>query len=89
MADGCDMRLQRFSLRSAGCKALLSSIGVRAMLRAKGETVRSKAAGMYGAKGYGVRIKQGATRARAIVYTADRHAMASNRKHNTLKKASS
>lgn len=89
MADGVDVKLKKFSLVSAGCKALLSSVGVRAMLRVKGEMVRSKAAGMYGAKGYGVRVKQGATRARAIVYTADRHAMASNRKHNTLKKASS
>lgn len=67
--------------------ALLKSPLVKAALLAKGSVIQSRAQNMFGAKSYGLKVKVGQTRARAIVYTADMHAMLSNAKHNTLKKA--
>lgn len=66
---------------------LLKGERIQKRLLAQAEKIRARAASMYGAKSYGVRIKVGQTRARAIVYTASRHAMRSNISHNTLQKA--
>lgn len=67
--------------------AVLKSGAVQAMLLAKAQGIAARANGMHGAKGYGVKVKVGQTRARAIVYTGNRHTMRSNIKHNTLQKA--
>ena len=66
---------------------ILKSGAVQAMLMAKAQIIATRANGMYGAKGYGAKIKIGQTRARAIVYTGNKHTMRSNIKHNTLQKA--
>lgn len=68
-------------------KAILSSPAVKALIKAKAEHIANKANAMYGAKGYGVKVKQGQTRARAYIYTGNRQTIYSNRKHNTLQKA--
>lgn len=67
--------------------AVLKSGSVQAMLLAKAQVIATRANGMYGAKGYKAKIKVGQTRARAIVYTGDKHTIRSNFKHNTLQKA--
>lgn len=72
---------------SSKLAALCKQKGVVKRLETKGEEIRSRAAGMFGAHNYGVRTKEGATRTRVIVYTGDKHAVRSNRVHNTLKKA--
>ena len=67
--------------------SFLKSGAVQAMLLAKAQRIAARANGMHGAKGYGAKIKVGQTRARAIVYTGDRHTIRSNIKYNTLQKA--
>lgn len=67
--------------------AVLKSGAVQAMLLAKAQGIAARANGMHGAKGYGAKIKVGQTRARAIVYTGNKHTMRSNIKYNTLQKA--
>lgn len=82
-----DMRLDRFDFSSSYAKATLRGPIARSLVQSKGEQVRARAASMYGASGYGMRVRVGSTRVRAFVYTADLHAMRSNRLHNTLRKA--
>lgn len=66
---------------------LLKSKPVENMAKAHAEKIRAAAASMFGATNYGVKVIKGQTRSRAIVYTGDKHAVNSNKKHNTLKKA--
>lgn len=66
---------------------ILKSVAIQAMLLAKAQIIATRANGMYGARGYGAKVKVGQTRARAIVYTGNKHTMRSNIKHNTLQKA--
>ncbi|NPD32253.1 hypothetical protein HLV35_03095 [Eggerthellaceae bacterium zg-997] len=87
MDSGLRVGLDRLVLRRSAASSLARSrVAERAVLR-QAEKVRARAASMYGASGYGVRVKQGRTRVRAIVYTADAHAIRSNFKHSTLAKA--
>lgn len=68
--------------------AILNGPGVMALVDSKADAIRSKAAGMHGAKKYGKKpARPGRGSAHAVVFTGDRYAMRSNRKHNTLAKA--
>lgn len=87
MADRIDMKLEKLELSSAGCKAILNGGPVLGMLDEQGEKVRGRASSMYNASAYGKTTRAGASRGHSFVYTADKHAMASNRVHNTLSKA--
>ena len=71
----------------AFARALLRSAPVAGVVLGLGRKVQAMASSMYGATGYGVKTKVGQSRVRAIVYTADRHAIRSNFRHNTLRKA--
>jgi hypothetical protein len=81
------VKLERYEPNRAFKRALLTSGPVRSLVANHGEQIRSRAAGMFGATAYGVHVKTGQERVHAFVYTADRHAMASNVKHNTLLKS--
>ena len=83
---GVGMRLDRYQ-PSRSLRAILCSAPVAALLKGHGDQIRARAASMYGATGYGCRVKVGKTRAHAVVYTGDAHAIRSNHLHNTLKKA--
>lgn len=67
--------------------AILKSARMRALVYSKAQEIASRANGMYGAHGYGAKVKDGSTRVRGIVYTGDLHSIRSNHKHNTLQKA--
>lgn len=69
------------------CADLLKSGATAALLRREAEKVRARASSMFPGASYGVRVKTGKARAHAFVHTADRAAIASNRRHNTLKKS--
>lgn len=66
---------------------ILKSSRVRALVYSKAQEIASRANGMYGASGYGAKVKDGSARVRGIVYTGDLHSIRSNHKHNTLQKA--
>lgn len=82
MADGV-----RYVPNRAFARSVLRSPAVAALCLSVGRGIQGDAASMYGATNYGLKVKYGARRVRAIVYTADRHAIRSNFRHNTLRKA--
>jgi len=79
--------LEKYKRNGGFAAAILKGGVASGAVMARGEAVRRKAASMYGAENYGLRLKRGSKRVRAVVYTADRYAMNSNRLHNTLAKA--
>lgn len=86
-SGGVKVTLDSFRPSSAFALALLRGPVAERLVRARGELVRARAASMYGATGYGLRVKVGARRVRALVHTSDLHAMRSNMLHQTLRKA--
>lgn len=80
-------KLDRYAPSNSGIKALLKGNVAESIVRTQANRVRARARSMFGAKSYGVRVKVGANRVRGFVYTADKYAMRSNLKHNTLAKA--
>ena len=87
MASSCKVTLDRFKPSEAFARQVLRGPVAKRLVRTAGERVRARASSMYGAKGYGLKVKVGSKRVRAYVYTADRHAMRSNLVHNTLAKS--
>ena len=67
--------------------SILTGAKTQEVLRKSAEKIRARAASMYGAKDYGVKVIVGKNRAHAVVYTASVHAINSNALHNTLQKA--
>lgn len=71
-----------FARRTMKCAEVID------LVTAKAEDIASTASCMFGAEEYGVSPgRPGKVSAHAIVYTGDRHAMRSNRVHNTLQKS--
>ena len=67
---------------------ILNGPGVLSLVDAKAEAIRSKAAGMYGAYGYGKKpARTGRGSAHSVVFTMSRYAKWENAHKNTLSKA--
>lgn len=77
----------RYKKNPAFAKAILRGAVAADLCQRAGKKIQSKASSMYGASNYGLKMKVGANRVRAIVYTGDRYAIRSNFKHNTLRKS--
>ena len=68
--------------------AILNGPGVLSLVDAKAEAIRSRAANMYGAYGYGKKpARTGRGLAHSVVFTTSRFAKWENAKKNTLSKA--
>jgi len=67
---------------------ILNGPGVLALVDSKAEAIRSRAANMYGAYGYGRKpARTGYGSAHSVVFTASRYAKWENARKNTLSKA--
>lgn len=87
MASGIQVKLDKWKPSSVYARSLLRGPTAQRIVTGPGQKVRANAASMFGATGYGIKLKVGSTRARMIIYTQDLHAMRSNMVHNTLAKA--
>lgn len=82
-----EVKLIKYEPKRGFAKALLTGAIARALVEVKGRSVQATANSMYGANSYGFKTKMGRNRIRGIVYTGSYHAINSNLKHNTLRKA--
>lgn len=81
------MAEMRYVPNRSFARSVLRSPRVAALCLSVGRGIQRDAIAMYGASCYGLKVKYGGRRVRAIVYTADEHAIRSNFRHNTLRKA--
>lgn len=80
--------MARYVHNAEGIRKVANGRAVRKAVDARAEAIRGKAAGMYAADAYRIKkARPGKNRCHAIVYTADAHAINSNRLHGTLRKA--
>ena len=80
--------MARYVENQGGIRRIANGREAMRAVDSRAKAIRDRAAGMYGAESYGIKkAKPGRNRCHAIVYTADRYAMNSNRLHGTLRKA--
>ena len=76
----------RVKINRAGAAEVRNSPGVQADLLARAERIKAKAES-FGSGVYEADVQSGRTRAHAMVKTTDPRSMASNAKHNSLRRS--
>ena len=82
------IKLEKYIPNPNAARMIMRSPMMAHKVKSDAEKVRARAASMFGAKNYNVRVKTQQVAVKAYIYTGDRYAMRSNALHNTLKKAS-
>jgi len=82
-----DIKLEKYIPNPNAARIIMRSPMMASKVKRDAEKIRARAASMFGAKNYGVKVKTQKVAVKAYVYTGDRYAMRSNALHNTLKKA--